>query len=60
MSDWLFDFDFEKVKRSVESGVITFPPGLSGSQRKEYILRIINTVQQEQSNSILNLRSSDE
>lgn len=32
-----FNFDLEKMRAAVESPTISFPPGLTGEQRREFI-----------------------
>lgn len=33
----VFNFDLEKIQESIESGVISFPRGLTGEERREWI-----------------------
>lgn len=37
MYDAPFNFDLDKMKEALESGVISFPRGLTGEERREFI-----------------------
>ena len=39
-----FNFDLEILKKALASGVVNFPPGLTGEERKEWIRNRRKTV----------------
>lgn len=37
MTTGSFNFDLTRIKASIESGVVSFPRGLTGKQRRQFI-----------------------